>query len=57
MTGFISLSAYVVGDLHGDLEKARRAFQMAGVLSSDGQDIWTGKETVCLILIDSVNMN
>ncbi|XP_030464413.1 shewanella-like protein phosphatase 1 [Syzygium oleosum] len=41
-----------VGDLHGDLEKARRAFQMAGVLSSDGQDIWTGKETVLVQLGD-----
>ncbi|XP_030537506.1 shewanella-like protein phosphatase 1 isoform X1 [Rhodamnia argentea] len=41
-----------VGDLHGDLEQARRAFQMAGVLSSDGQDNWTGKETVLVQLGD-----
>lgn len=36
----------IVGDLHGDLDQARRALQMAGVLSSDGQDAWIGRETV-----------
>ncbi|KAK4765375.1 hypothetical protein SAY86_026465 [Trapa natans] len=41
-----------VGDLHGDLDQARRAFQMAGVLSSDGQDAWVGKETVLVQLGD-----
>ncbi|XP_065049117.1 shewanella-like protein phosphatase 1 isoform X2 [Musa acuminata AAA Group] len=35
-----------VGDLHGDLSKTRRALEMAGVLSSDGQDLWIGGETV-----------
>lgn len=35
---------FSVGDLHGDLDKARQAFEMAGVLSSDGQ--WIGGETV-----------
>lgn len=35
-----------VGDLHGDLSKAREALNMAGVLSSDGRDLWTGGETV-----------
>lgn len=35
-----------VGDLHGDIEQARSAFEMAGVLSSDGQDLWTGGQTV-----------
>lgn len=35
-----------VGDLHGDLYKARWALNMAGVLSSDGRDLWTGGETV-----------
>ncbi|KAL8147992.1 shewanella-like protein phosphatase 1 isoform X1 [Apium graveolens] len=41
-----------VGDLHGDLEKARSAFELAGVLSSDGQDLWTGEETVLIQLGD-----
>lgn len=41
-----------VGDLHGDLAQARRALQMAGVLSSDGQDQWTGGETVLVQLGD-----
>ncbi|RYQ95446.1 hypothetical protein Ahy_B08g090738 [Arachis hypogaea] len=36
----------VVGDLHGDLKLARSALEMAGVLSSDDQDLWTGGETV-----------
>lgn len=37
---------YVVGDLHGDLDQARCALEMAGVLSSDGLDLWTGGESV-----------
>ncbi|RYQ99206.1 shewanella-like protein phosphatase 1 isoform X1 [Arachis ipaensis] len=37
-----------VGDLHGDLKQARSALEMAGVLSSDGQDLWTGGETVLI---------
>ena len=37
---------YIVGDLHGDLEQTKYALEMAGVLSSDGQDLWTGGETV-----------
>ncbi|KNA08919.1 hypothetical protein SOVF_158390 [Spinacia oleracea] len=41
-----------VGDLHGDLSKARWALNMAGVLSSDGRDIWTGGETVLVQLGD-----
>ncbi|XP_010257033.1 PREDICTED: shewanella-like protein phosphatase 1 [Nelumbo nucifera] len=41
-----------VGDLHGDLAKARSALEMAGVLSSDGQNIWTGGETVLIQLGD-----
>ncbi|XP_031389220.1 shewanella-like protein phosphatase 1 isoform X2 [Punica granatum] len=41
-----------VGDLHGDLDQARRALQMAGLLSSDGQDAWLGKETVLIQLGD-----
>jgi len=40
---------WVVGDLHGDLKQARSALEMAGVLSSDGQDLWTGGENVCLL--------
>lgn len=39
---------HIVGDLHGDLAKARDALKLAGVLSSDGQDTWTGQETVCI---------
>ncbi|EPS74617.1 hypothetical protein M569_00136, partial [Genlisea aurea] len=35
-----------VGDLHGDLTKARYALQMARVLSSDGRDLWIGGQTV-----------
>ncbi|CAL0307722.1 unnamed protein product [Lupinus luteus] len=41
-----------VGDLHGDLKKARLALEMAGVLSSDGQDLWTGGEAVLVQLGD-----
>ncbi|KAF9598183.1 hypothetical protein IFM89_025800 [Coptis chinensis] len=41
-----------VGDLHGDLAQARSALEMAGVLSSDGQDLWTGGETVLVQLGD-----
>lgn len=40
----------VVGDLHGDLDQARCALEMAGVLSSDGEDLWMGGETVCVYL-------
>ncbi|XP_059659843.1 shewanella-like protein phosphatase 1 isoform X2 [Cornus florida] len=41
-----------VGDLHGDLAQARCALEIAGVLSSDGQDLWTGGETVLIQLGD-----
>ncbi|KAK7300883.1 hypothetical protein RJT34_11734 [Clitoria ternatea] len=41
-----------VGDLHGDLKQARYALQLAGVLSSDGRDLWTGGETVLVQLGD-----
>ncbi|XP_016458883.1 shewanella-like protein phosphatase 1 isoform X2 [Nicotiana tabacum] len=41
-----------VGDLHGDLDKARGALETAGVLSSDGQDFWIGGETVLIQLGD-----
>ncbi|XP_054790557.1 shewanella-like protein phosphatase 1 [Prosopis cineraria] len=41
-----------VGDLHGDLRQTRFALEMAGVLSSDGQDLWTGGETVLVQLGD-----
>nr|XP_023888348.1 shewanella-like protein phosphatase 1 isoform X1 [Quercus suber]POE66342.1 shewanella-like protein phosphatase 1 [Quercus suber] len=41
-----------VGDLHGDLDQARCALEMAGVLSSDGEDLWTGRETVLIQLGD-----
>ncbi|XP_057954252.1 shewanella-like protein phosphatase 1 isoform X2 [Malania oleifera] len=41
-----------VGDLHGDLVQARCALEIAGVLSSDGQDLWTGEETVLIQLGD-----
>lgn len=41
-----------VGDLHGDLKQARSALEMAGVLSSDGQDLWTGGENVLVQLGD-----
>ncbi|PPS13234.1 hypothetical protein GOBAR_AA07436 [Gossypium barbadense] len=35
-----------LGDLHGDLDQARYALEMAGVLSSDGQDLWTGEDAL-----------
>ncbi|KAM5583083.1 shewanella-like protein phosphatase 1 [Rosa sericea] len=41
-----------VGDLHGDLDQTRCALEMAGVLSSDGEDLWTGGETVLVQLGD-----
>lgn len=41
-----------VGDLHGDLAQARSALEIAGVLSSDGQDLWTGQQTVLIQLGD-----
>ncbi|XP_027369004.1 shewanella-like protein phosphatase 1 isoform X2 [Abrus precatorius] len=41
-----------VGDLHGDLKQARYALEMAGVLSSDGQDLWIGGESVLVQLGD-----
>lgn len=41
----------LVGDLHGDLAKARCALKIAGVLSSDGRDKWTGGETVLLLSV------
>lgn len=41
------LMVCIVGDLHGDLSKARDALQIAGVLSSDGLDQWIGEDTVC----------
>ncbi|KAL5580634.1 hypothetical protein UlMin_013076 [Ulmus minor] len=41
-----------VGDLHGDIDQARCALEIAGVLSSDGQDLWTGGETVLVQLGD-----
>lgn len=52
---FVSASGrriVAVGDLHGDLSKTRRALEMAGVLSSDGQDLWIGGETVLVQLGD-----
>lgn len=42
----IQVLVYTVGDLHGDLEQTKCALEMAGVLSSDGQYLWTGGETV-----------
>ncbi|KAF7816166.1 shewanella-like protein phosphatase 1 [Senna tora] len=41
-----------VGDLHGDLRQTRSALEMAGVLSSDDQNLWTGGETVLIQLGD-----
>lgn len=35
-----------IGDLHGDLEKARRAFRLAGVL--DDNDRWAGGKTIAV---------
>ncbi|KAG6762518.1 hypothetical protein POTOM_033024 [Populus tomentosa] len=47
----LSFSGFV-GDVHGDLDQARCALEIAGVLSSDGQDLWTGGETVLIQLGD-----
>ncbi|KAL5709816.1 hypothetical protein ACHQM5_020457 [Ranunculus cassubicifolius] len=41
-----------VGDLHGDLAQTRSALEMAGVLSSDGLNLWTGEQTVLIQLGD-----
>ncbi|XP_078435663.1 calcineurin-like metallo-phosphoesterase superfamily protein [Wolffia australiana] len=41
-----------VADLHGDLAQARCALETAGVLSSDGQDLWSGGDTVLVQLGD-----
>ncbi|OVA02804.1 Phosphoesterase domain [Macleaya cordata] len=41
-----------VGDLHGDIAQTRCALEMAGVLSSNGQNLWTGGETVLIQLGD-----
>ncbi|KAF6144823.1 hypothetical protein GIB67_038922 [Kingdonia uniflora] len=41
-----------VGDLHGDLAQARCAFEMAGVLDSDGRNLWTGGDTVLIQIGD-----
>ncbi|KAB2616657.1 hypothetical protein D8674_023245 [Pyrus ussuriensis x Pyrus communis] len=40
------------GDLHGDLGQTRCALETAGVLSPDGEDVWTGGETVLIQLGD-----
>ncbi|XP_048425301.1 shewanella-like protein phosphatase 1 [Pyrus x bretschneideri] len=40
----------MVGDLHGDLGQTRCALETAGVLSPDGEDVWTGGETLGDIL-------
>lgn len=45
-----SLCGQTVGDLHGDLDKAKYALQLAGVLSSDEQNLWVGGQTVCMWL-------
>lgn len=42
------VECFLVGDLHGDLAQARCALEMAGVLSSNGQNLWTGGDTVTL---------
>lgn len=47
----------VVGDLHGDLSKARDALQIAGVLSSDGKDQWVGEDTVCPFFSSLTNID
>ncbi|KAM7259718.1 hypothetical protein ACFE04_015459 [Oxalis oulophora] len=39
-----------VGDLHGDIEQARYALEMAGVLSNS--DLWIGEDTVLVQLGD-----
>ncbi|WCJ34786.1 Calcineurin-like metallo-phosphoesterase superfamily protein [Euphorbia peplus] len=41
-----------VGDLHGDLDQARTALEIAGVLSCDEEDLWIGGETVLVQLGD-----
>lgn len=48
-----NLYQFIVGDLHGDLDQARFALQMAGVLSSDGEDLWTGGETVWFLSLQN----
>lgn len=36
----------VAGDLHGDFDKTKRAFRLAGL--TDQQDRWVGGDTVCV---------
>lgn len=48
---------WLVGDLHGDLSKARDALQIAGVLSSDGKDQWVGEDTVCPFFSSLTNID
>ena len=35
-----------IGDLHGDFEKMRQAFQLGGL--TDKEDNWVGGDTVCV---------
>lgn len=42
-----------VGDIHGDLPKAIRALEVAGVLGEqDGRPLWTGGDTTIVQLGD-----
>ncbi|KAI3937665.1 hypothetical protein MKW98_028007, partial [Papaver atlanticum] len=48
----LSRRIIAAGDLHGDIAQTRSALEMAGVLSSDGWNTWTGEETVLVQLGD-----
>lgn len=43
-----------VGDLHGDMQKTKKAFQLARVAAEkeDGKLVWTGGDTVVVQLGD-----
>lgn len=48
LTTFLPAAARLVaiGDLHGDMNKTRRAFKVAGLI--DNQDRWTGGTTTAV---------
>ena len=48
LTTFLPEAARLVaiGDLHGDMNKTRRAFKVAGLI--DNQDKWTGGTTTAV---------
>lgn len=44
-----------IGDLHGDIDKARRAFRLAGLI--DENDRWSGGTTTAVQVVSSFSMS